>query len=207
ARHEALRTRYPTVDGEPRQHICDDVRVPFEAVPVTAGELAGLLAGTATHAFDLAAELPFRATLFELSGEECVLVLVLHHIAGDGWSMAPLARDLGTAYAARCEGRAPDWQPLPVQYADYALWQRRLLGDETDPDSLAARQLTHWQNSLAGLPQELELPTDRPRPAVASHRADAVETTIPAELHARLAQLARESGATLFMALQAAVAT
>ncbi|MEN3586761.1 condensation domain-containing protein, partial [Streptomyces sp. ZYX-F-203] len=159
------------------------------------------------YVFDLAVELPVRATLLELSGDECVLVLVLHHIAGDGWSMAPLARDLGTAYAARCEGRAPDWEPLPVQYADYALWQRRLLGDETDPDSLAARQLTHWQNSLAGLPQDLELPTDRPRPAVASHRGAMVTSLVEREVYERLTGLTRQTGTTLFMALQAAVAS
>ncbi|MGH3431106.1 MAG: condensation domain-containing protein, partial [Mycobacteriales bacterium] len=94
----------------------------------------------------------------------------------------------------------------PVQYVDYTLWQHRLLGDDTDPDSLFARQLAYWTEALAGLPEQLELPTDRPRPAVASHRGDSVAVRITPELHQRLTQLARSSGATLFMVIQAGLA-
>ena len=103
-------------------------------------------------------------------------------------------------------GRIPAWAPLPVQYGDYTLWQRRVLGDETDPDSPLARQLAYWREALAGLPAELALPVDRPRPAVPSHRGHVVPLRMDPELHKRLLTLARTSQASLFMVLQAGVA-
>ncbi|WP_051838452.1 amino acid adenylation domain-containing protein [Streptomyces sp. NRRL WC-3742] len=212
-RHESLRTVFPDRDGEPRQHVlaAADAR---PALPVTEATEAGLEAAierSATRGFDLAVDRPLRAELFALGPdgsdtEQHVLLLTLHHIATDGWSIAPLARDLSTAYAARCRGEAPAYRPLPVQYADYALWQRRALGSEDDPRSQASRQLDHWRQALAGLPDQLSLPADRPRPAVSAHRGDGVAFTLDAQLHARLAGLARDGRASMFMVLQAGLA-
>ena len=137
---------------------------------------------------------------------EHVLLLLLHHIAGDGWSLAPLARDLARAYAARRDGQAPDLPALPVQYADYTLWQHQVLGEESDPQSAIARQLAFWTETLKELPDQLDLPSDRPRPAVSSYRGDSVPLALSAELHGGLLALARESRASLFMVLQAALA-
>ncbi|MEU9574414.1 amino acid adenylation domain-containing protein, partial [Streptomyces massasporeus] len=209
ARHESLRTVFPVQDGTPLQHVLD----PAEARPeltVTQvddpGALQGLLAGAAARGFDLATEIPVRAHLFTLAHDRHVLLLVVHHIAGDGWSVAPFTRDLSHAYTARLAGGAPEFTPLPVQYADYTLWQWDLLGDENDPSSVLARQIDHWKRTLAGLPEELALPTDRPRPAVAGHRGGRVTFRLAPDVHQRLLAVAHDSGATVFMVAQAAVA-
>ncbi|WP_228122256.1 non-ribosomal peptide synthetase [Saccharothrix syringae] len=202
-RHESLRTVFPQADGVPYQRVVDAAAA-LEVRPV--GDLPAAVAEETRRQFDLAAEPPIRTTLFELAPDVHVLLLVVHHIAADGWSMSPLSRDLATAYAARCEGRAPDWSPLPVQYADYTLWQRRLLGNQSDGDSLAAEQLAYWTGQLAGLPDQLELPTDRPRPAVSTYQGDCVPVRLDASLHRDLVALARRCGASVFMVLQAGLA-
>ncbi|MDJ0382276.1 non-ribosomal peptide synthetase [Streptomyces sp. G-G2] len=207
-RHESLRTVFPAEAGVPRQRIlsADEYEFTLDTRTVTEAELDGELSALAVSDFDLTADLPLRARLLRLAPREHVLALVLHHIAGDGSSLAPLARDLGTAYAARAAGRAPEFAPLPVQYADYALWQRRSLGDEDDPESAFGQQLGHWRTALAGLPEELELPFDRPRAAEAGTAGGQVPLPIPAELARGVRRLAAESGASLFMVLHAAVA-
>ncbi|MEU1459020.1 amino acid adenylation domain-containing protein, partial [Streptomyces avermitilis] len=119
ARHESLRTVFPEVDGIPHQHVLDTVTVELPATDTTESELPDALTSAGRHTFDLATEPPLRAELFRLAPDRHVLLLVLHHIAGDGWSLGPLASDLTRAYTARVQGQAPDWPALPVQYADY----------------------------------------------------------------------------------------
>ncbi|MBO2455157.1 amino acid adenylation domain-containing protein [Actinomadura barringtoniae] len=207
-RHEVLRTTFPAFQGEPEQEIHEpgtlDWRLDVERS--AAGELAARFEEIVRRPFDLATDLPIRAVLFDLGDEEFVLVVVVHHIAGDGWSMAPLGRDISLAYAARREGRAPDWAPLPVQYADYALWQRELLGDDGDPESLIGQQIGYWRRQLAGAPEELDLPADRPRPGAPSRLGHSVAFQVPAAVHARLAAVARSTGATPFMVAYGALA-
>ena len=208
-RHESLRTVFPDRDGLPYQRVLSvrqaAVELPVRELDET--ELSAVAEEFATRTFDLANRPPIRATLLAAGPEDHLLVVVIHHIAGDGWSNGPLARDLSTAYAARLAGRAPAWTPLPVQYADYALWQRALLGEEGDQESLVARQTAYWKEQLAGLPEELQLPVETARRATAGYRGASVRFAVPAELHHRTTALARQSGASLFMVLQAALAT
>ncbi|WP_037685472.1 non-ribosomal peptide synthetase [Streptomyces aureocirculatus] len=208
-RHESLRTAYPEVDGKPYQNILDPeaVRIHLAVEPVASGDgLEAAIRATARHTFDLANEMPLKAWLFGTEPGEFVLAMVVHHIAADGWSAAPLAQDLATAYTARAGGAAPAWEPLPVQYADYTLWQHELLGDDNDPDSLFGKQYAYWAKHLAGLPEQCTIPSDRPRPAVLNYDGDLLQFTLPASLHEGVAEMARASGATPFMVLQATMA-
>ncbi|MFI1104554.1 amino acid adenylation domain-containing protein [Streptomyces melanogenes] len=207
-RHESLRTLFPTADGQPRQHVLDpaDALVGWTVREVAPRELARAARAAAAPGVDLARDLPLRAALLAAGPADHVLVVTVHHIAFDGWSAAPFVRDLATAYEARTAGHAPRWTPLPVQYADFALWQRDLLGDPADPDSRAARQLAYWKRELENAPDELALPADRPRPAAGSHRAGSVEVRLGADSHRRLTEVAQRQGASLFMVLQAALA-
>ncbi|MFI5908320.1 amino acid adenylation domain-containing protein [Dactylosporangium sp. NPDC051541] len=202
-RHETLRTRVDSVAGTPLQRAVPPGRavVPFTVTAVEPGGVAAAVAELAARPFDLTAELPLRVHLLAAGPAEHVLVAVLHHIAGDAWSVGPLARDLTDAYAARRAGSPPPWAPLPVQYADYTLWQRRVLGDEADPQSPAAAQLAFWQSTLDGAPAALELP-GTPAPGASG----AVRFTIGAGLHNDLGRLAEQERGSVFMVLQAALA-
>ncbi|SHM86472.1 non-ribosomal peptide synthetase [Actinacidiphila paucisporea] len=207
-RHAALRTVFPEHDGGPCQHITapDDVRVPFVPESVDADKLHDRIAVAVCEPLDIERRLPLRATLLRLADDAHVLVLVIHHIAADGSSLAPLAGDLGAAYRARSRGQAPAWAQPPVDYADYTLWQRRLLGDEHDPDSLVARQLGYWRVALDGLPEVIDLPVDRPRPAVPRHAGATLDFAVAPGTARRIGDLARSSGCSVFMVLQAALA-
>ncbi|MFJ2746356.1 amino acid adenylation domain-containing protein, partial [Streptomyces sp. NPDC087440] len=208
-RHESLRTLFPEgTDGQPVQRVLDaaDATVYMPVREISEEDVDAAIEETAGRGFDMRSEPPLRAALFALPDESHVVVVVLHHVAGDGWSMAPLARDLAEAYGARVAGRAPEWAPLPVQYADYTLWQRELLGDESDADSVLSRQIAYWKSHLSDLPEQLTLPADRPRPAVASFRGEQVRLDVAPEVHEGLTELARESGASVFMVVRAAFA-
>lgn len=181
ARHEALRTLF-TEDAEgPYQRVLDpaDAVVPFAVADVEPADLGRSIDAAAGHAFDLETETPLRVTVLRTAADEQVLLLLLHHIAGDEWSAGPLLADLAAAYAARCAGGVLETAPPAVQYADYALWQRELLGDPAVAGSVAHGQAGFWREALAGLPQELPLPVDRPRPARPTHEGRTVSVPVP----------------------------
>ncbi|MBF6470135.1 hypothetical protein IU427_34055, partial [Nocardia beijingensis] len=154
ARHEVLRTVYPDVDGEGFQVVLptSDPRAVPELVVEQAeeSEVPELVAATVAEGFDVTATPPVRVRVVTLSETEHVLICVVHHIAGDGFSMGPLTRDLMIAYVDRMRGGVPEWPALEVQYADYTLWQREVLGEESDPGSVLAAQVGFWRAVLAG---------------------------------------------------------
>ncbi|MFE3187366.1 amino acid adenylation domain-containing protein [Nocardia sp. NPDC059240] len=207
-RHESLRTYYPADSAGPHQVVLP-AHPDLTALPVTVvepDELPGRLTATVGAGFDVTTAIPVRAGLFRLTADDHVVVLVLHHITADGLSLAPLAADIVTAYGARLRGAAPGWTPLAVQCADHALWQQAVLGDESDENSLAARQLGFWRAALADAPAYLELPTDRPRPATPSMRGATVSFEIDPRLHAAARNLAATHQASLFMVVHTAFA-
>jgi aryl carrier-like protein len=208
-RHESLRTVFPDVEGVPYQRVLEGEvgRPPLVTVEVDPAEdWREVMAEQAGRGFDVRVDLPWRARLLKLGADEYVLLLVAHHIASDGWSMGVLARDLEAAYTARRSGGEPSWRPLAVQYADYALWQREVLGDLDDPKSLISDQLAHWREALSGSPQEIALPADRPRPAVPSFRSGAVPVGVDAATHGQLVEVAARGRSTMFMVVHAALA-
>jgi amino acid adenylation domain-containing protein/non-ribosomal peptide synthase protein (TIGR01720 family) len=208
ARHEVLRTVYPDDGDGPTQMVlpAQQVMIDLEPVAGTEASAESLVIETASGGFDVSREVPIRTRLIEVSPTEHVLVVVVHHISGDGFSMGPLARDVMTAYVARIEGQAPGWDPLPVQYADYAIWQREVLGDEHDSESALSQQLAFWSSELAGLPEQSTLSPDRPRPPRQSLQGSTIETTVDAVLAERISKMAREYGSTVFMVVHAAFA-
>jgi amino acid adenylation domain-containing protein len=205
-RHQALRTVFAEVDGAPVQVI-----VPFDGFALPVEDLSGLgdadreaavrrrADEEASRPFDLAAGPLFRAVLLRLAAEEHVLLLPMHHIVSDGWSMGVLLRELSALYAAYREGRESPLPELAVQYADYAVWQREQVAGE-----VLDRQLSYWREHLAGAPELLELPTDHPRPPVQTFRGATAPVELPLELLERLQSLGRSEEATLYMVLLAA---
>ncbi|HVF59868.1 MAG TPA: amino acid adenylation domain-containing protein [Thermoanaerobaculia bacterium] len=210
ARHEALRTRFPVVGGRPRQQVEAESRFALRLVdlthlpsaPARHAEAARRGAYEKALSFDLARGPLLRATLLRLGSDEHLLLLVVHHIVADGWSLGILLRELAAQYAALSEGREAELPPLPVQYADYAVWQRQWLEGEQ-----LSRQVGYWRERLAGAPPLLELPLDRPRPPVQTFRGAVHKQRLSADLTAGIHALGRSEGATLFMTLLAGLST
>ncbi|MBK3606922.1 amino acid adenylation domain-containing protein, partial [Streptomyces sp. MBT54] len=199
ARHAVLRTVFPEADGEPTQRILDEP-APVRLRTVQSREAAEELLGAfSAEPFDLATEPPFRVTVLTEPDRTTVLLLI-HHIAADEWSVEPLLTDLSAAYRARLTGRAPDLPPLTVHYTDYAHWQRTLL----DGGHLG-HQTEFWRRTLHGAPAVLDLPTDRPRPETPSGRGGFVRFILPDEVASGLRSLAADAGVTPFMVTQAAL--
>ncbi|HEV2764734.1 MAG TPA: condensation domain-containing protein, partial [Pyrinomonadaceae bacterium] len=204
-RHEVLRTSFVEADGQPAQVVAPAAPV---ALPVV--ELGGVGAGEreaavlrladeeARRPFDLSQGPLLRTTLVRLGEDEHVLLITMHHIVSDGWSVGVLIRELSALYEAFSRGEELPLEELPVQYADYAAWQREYLSGET-----LERQLAYWRERLTGAPALLTLPTDRPRPAVQSYRGATLPFTLAPELTGRLNEVSRAHGCTLFMTLLA----
>jgi amino acid adenylation domain-containing protein len=205
-RHEALRTVFAEAEGGPVQAVApfDGFALPVEDVSMLGeaereAEAQRRATESATRPFDLAAGPLFRAELLRLADDDHVLLLCMHHVVGDAWSLDVLFRELSVLYGAYLEGRPSPLPELPVQYPDHAVWQREQLQGEA-----LERQLAWWKERLAGAPALLELPTDRPRPPVQTYRGATERIELPAHLLARLTALGRGEGATLFMTLLAA---
>jgi amino acid adenylation domain-containing protein len=209
ARHETLRTIFGELEGEPFQRVLDPAAaaVTIEVTEVAEAEIEERIRRVAAPGFDLSTTVPLRAHLLRLDAQDHVLVMVVHHIAMDGWSLEPLAVDVAAAYRAHLDGQAPDLPELAVQYADYTLWQADRLGAEDDPASLVSRQLAYWRTALDDLPELLAIPADRPRPPSPSYRGADVDCAIDALTHRELQALAARHGVTMFMVLHAALAT
>ncbi|TDK97339.1 amino acid adenylation domain-containing protein [Mycobacterium paragordonae] len=215
-RHEPLRTIYPAVDGVPHQVVVpvDEAEFRWEIIDATSwapDRLREVVASQARHTFDIATQLPLSARLYRRADDDHVLALVLHHIGVDGWSLAPLAADLSEAYRSRSAGQAPAWEPLPIQYIDYALWQRAYLGDPADADSMIAAEFRYWEEALADMPAPSTLSLVETGSLVEAratgfdNHGDTVDVLWPAALHRKVTTLAREHHATSFMVVQAAL--
>ncbi|HEU5138277.1 MAG TPA: condensation domain-containing protein, partial [Steroidobacteraceae bacterium] len=207
-RHEALRTTFAHVNGEVQQLIAVDAcfalhEADLSGDDVSAREarIADHIAQEATDRFDLSTGPLIRGRLLRVNAEEHVLLLTMHHIASDGWSVGIILNEIRTLYAAYREGRASPLDELPIQFADYAIWQRKWLQGE-----VLQNQIDYWKQQLAGAPALLELPLDRPRPATQSYRGETVAFTLERELCEQLRFLARQHDVTLFMVVYAALA-
>ncbi|WP_048441569.1 condensation domain-containing protein, partial [Caenimonas sp. SL110] len=199
-RHEALRTRFVTTEGQARQQIDAQFAWSLPVIDVQEADVQGLAQAEAGKPFDLACGPLLRTTLLRLSAQEHVVLVTMHHIVSDGWSMGVLVRELAALYEAFAAGRSSPLPELPIQYADYAAWQRQWLSGE-----VLETKLAYWKKQLGGAPAALELPTDRPRPAVQTHRGAVQPLQLSHELSQGLIALSRREGVTLFMTLLAAL--
>ena len=202
-RHESLRTVFRLSDGQPLQLILPAAQCPLPLLDLTAlpqplqpQEVTRLAQQQARRPFDLSTGPLLRLLLLRLAEDEHVLLLTMHHIISDGWSMGVLVREVMALYEAELGGTTAELAPLPIQYADYAHWQREWLTGER-----LGEQLSYWREQLAGAPQLLDLPTDHPRPAVQSYRGATHSFVLDEELSRKLKALSRREGVTLFMVL------
>ncbi|GKU83911.1 non-ribosomal peptide synthetase [Niallia sp. NCCP-28] len=188
-RHDILRTKYPASDGVPYQLLVEEP-VHFNILTVEKEDEAYEVEQATRYAFDLQHEVGFKVTIIN----EMIAVFVMHHISSDGWSLATLMHDLQTAYDGSLT-------PLPIQYADFALWQQHLLESKMDDVSLQDRELLYWKKQLEGIPDEIELLADRKRKHSPQAQGDVLKFVIPSELHKQLLQLAKDYNVTLYMIL------
>ncbi|RMF31802.1 MAG: amino acid adenylation domain-containing protein, partial [Chloroflexi bacterium] len=208
-RHEVLRTTFAAVDGRPIQVIAPELHLPLPVVdlrglPKARREEEALRLATeeAQRPFDLARGPLLRALLLRLDEEEHIALLTVHHTVSDGWSTGVFMGEMAALYEAFAAGKPSPLPELPIQYADFAVWQREWLQGE-----VLEAQLAYWKEQLAGLPPILELPTDRPRPAFQTFRGDYQTFTLPEELTQAIKELCQREGVTLFMTLLAAFQT
>lgn len=208
-RHEILRTIFPEKMGSPQQVILShhEIQPFFHISYIDEAELKTELHSAVRYAFELEVEPAIQMKLFDLGSNQYVFLLLLHHIVGDGWSLAPLLQDVARAYEARVSGFDYEFSPLEIQYVDYTLWQDQFLGSEVDEQSILYKQLEYWKNQLANLPDELALPTDYPRPLKSNSKGETISFQIDRELHENLLMFARQKNVSLFMVLQAGLAT
>ncbi|MFJ4762821.1 amino acid adenylation domain-containing protein [Streptomyces diastaticus] len=206
-RHESLRTVFGEENGTVHQRVLPPgaLRPALHVVDCPDEERAAHAAAAMRRSFDLTRDSALWAALFG-SGGTRTLLLVLHHSAADGWSLRPLAEDLGTAYAARRAGAAPDWAPPALQYADFALWQRRVLAPAPEGPGRLERLTAFWREALEALPEESAPPADHPRPGTSSGRGGSVTVTVDTGVHRKLLRLADRENASLFMVLHSALA-
>ena len=202
ARHESLRTVYVAERGEPRQVALEEWSVQLPVIDVQEHELHDRLRAESRRGFDLAADLMIRPTLFRLGAAEHVLLLTMHHIAFDASSDRVFNQEVAELYSAFRGNRAPNLPALPIQYADYAVWQRKRL-----QGALLDELVSYWRRTLADAPERLRLPTDHVRPAVQGHRGSHRYFSFDSGLGTAVAELARSEGATPYMTLLAAFNT
>ena len=213
-RHEVLRTSYPNETDGPSQAVSPAALAVPDLTPVRVRpeDVSERVREAVTRRFDVTEAPPVFVRLYDVDdpstehARDYVLVIVVHHISADGSSLPVLVRDVMIAYAARAAGQTPQWSPLPVQYADFALWQREVLGDESDPKSLLSTQIAYWQEQLGGVAPVIDLPTDRRRPERQSFVGAAVRSMLPGDVHRGLTAVAHEHGASLFMVVHTALA-